>query len=297
VSDTSPPRFSVSQFTTWHQSFEQDVRLYQRLGIDGIEICERKLSRDRHRAMEQLAMVRDSSLRVTSVQPRVHALFQDFMCPDLLDPRQRMSQFHDSIDLIADAFPGQNIPLVTITGNAPDMNFHQGHMTARRLYPEVADHAGERGLRIMFEPLHPILMNSDTFICTLDASMRLIRDVGRPNFGLMFDIWHLWHEPDIEHRTAAVGDRLFGVHLSDWPNGEPRCSGDRRICGQGIIDLPALLNAFVAAGYDGAYCLEIFSADHLPDSLWKRDAADVIAQNRAGFEAAWQENRNDALRR
>ena len=31
------PTFSVSEFTTWHQSFEEDVRLYHSLGVEGIE--------------------------------------------------------------------------------------------------------------------------------------------------------------------------------------------------------------------------------------------------------------------
>jgi len=43
----------------------------------------------------------------------------------------------------------------------------------------------------MFEPLNPILMNADTFICNLDEAMRLIQKVNRPNFGLMLD-----HLPD-----------------------------------------------------------------------------------------------------
>ena len=84
-----------------------------------------------------------------------------------------------------------------------------------------------------------------------------------------------------------MGDRIFGVHVSDWPQGEPRCAGDRRTCGSGIIELPGLFAAFEAAGYEAAYCLEIFSADHLPDSLWHQPAADVIVKNREGFEAAW----------
>ena len=282
------PLFSVSQFTTWHQSFEQDVELYRRLGVRGIEICERKLSRDGGRAREQLAMVRDSGLTVTSVQPRVHALFADFMCPDVDDPAERMARFRGSIDLFADAFPDQDIPFVTITGNAPGLNFQAAHRTAREQYPLLADHAADRGVRVMFEPLGVVLMNGDTFICTLDESMRLIDDVDRESFGLMFDVSHLWREHLICRRIRDIGKRVFGVHISDWPEGEPRHPGDRRVCGEGIIDLPALLGALEAAGYGGAYCLEIFSVDELPDSLWLADPADVIRRSRGGYERAWE---------
>ncbi len=80
------PAFSVSQFTTWHLSLEEDLELFKSLGIEGIEITERKLSTDPGKAREQLAMVTDAGIRVASVQPRVHALYQDGMCPDLEVP-------------------------------------------------------------------------------------------------------------------------------------------------------------------------------------------------------------------
>ncbi|MCL5770114.1 MAG: hypothetical protein M1588_02195 [Planctomycetes bacterium] len=130
------PPFSVSEFTTWDLSFEQDVALYQRLGVTGIEVCERKISRDPAKAREQLAWLRDRGLQVTSVQPRVHALFKDSMCPELEDPRERMRRYRQSIDLFGDCFPGQDLPLVTIGGNAPAYNFRLAYETAHRLYPE-----------------------------------------------------------------------------------------------------------------------------------------------------------------
>lgn len=285
----SHPPFSVSQFTTWHQTFEQDVALYKSLGVDGIEVCERKLSTDPGKAKEQLAMVRDAGLRVTSVQPRAHALFKDFMCPDVTDPVERLKRYRKTIDLFAEAFPGQSLPLVTISGNAPDMNYREAHRIARELYPPLADYAADRGLRVMYEPLSPVLMNNDTFICTFDEAMQLIHDVDRPNFGLMLDVWHVWREPGILDRIAALRGEVFAVHLSDWPAGEPRCGGDRLICGEGVIDLRGMLRAIEQSGYRDAYCLEIFSADHLPDSLWRVDPAVVIRRSREAFVQAWEQ--------
>ena len=282
------PLFSVSQFTTWHQTFEEDIAFYKQLGVTGIELCERKLSIDPVQAKEQLALVRESNLDVTSIQPRVHALFQDFMCPDLADPAERLQRYRQTIDLFADAFPNKQFPFVTISGNAPNLNFAEAHRIARQLYPDLADYAANRGLQIAFEPLSPVLMNNDTFICTLYEAVQLIEDVDRPNFGLMLDIWHIWREPAIYQRIAALGERIFGVHLSDWPKGEPRQPGDRRICGEGVIDLPKILGAIEKSGYRGAYCLEIFSVDDLPDSLWQADPIDVINKSRTGFINAWE---------
>ena len=282
------PPFSVSEFTTWDLSFEQDVALYRSLNLAGIEVCERKLSTDAGQAREQLAMLRESGLEITSVQPRVHALFKDAMCPELDDPAERLRRYRETIDLIAQCFPGQDIPLVAIGGNAPAYNFRLAHETARRLYPDLARYAADRGVRIMFEPLHPILMNADTFICSLDEALRLIEDVDEPAFGLMLDVWHVWQERDIGPRVRELGKMIFGVHISDWPRQQPRGLADRILPGDGLIDLPALLGAIAATGYQGAYCLEIFSAREWPDSLWWVDPAKVIEDGRRGFYKAWE---------
>ncbi len=280
------PLFAVSEFTHWHQTFEQDVVLYRQLGVEAMELCGRKLSVDPVRARDQLAFLKETGLRVTSIQPRVHALFPDFMCPELADPLERMAQYRETIDLMAEFFP--DAPLVTITGKAPGGNYRLAQETARRLYPALADYAADQGLRLMLEPLHPILMNTDTFICSLDGALRLIKEVERKNFGLLVDVWHVWHDPFLTGKLLQAGERIFGVHLSDWPELGPRCAADRLLPGEGCINLPSLLAAIEQAGYRGAYCLEIFSSDTLPDSLWREDAARVIERGRAGFFGAWE---------
>lgn len=284
--DTSPI-FSVSQFTTWHQTFEEDVALYASLGIKGIEVCQRKLSTDAAIARKQLELIAKRGLLVTSVQPRVHALFPDGMCPNMSELPERLACYRQTIDLFSQCFPNQNLPLVAITGNPPGYNFRDAHKLARTHYRDLADYAAQRGIRIMFEPLSPVLMNVDTFICNLTEAKTLIEDVDRPNFGLMLDIWHVWREPEICKRIMEIGTRIFGVHVCDWPRDEPRHFGDRVLPGDGVIDLSSMLRAINQSGYQGAYCLEIFSIDSLPDSLWKQDPANILVRGRKGFMAAW----------
>lgn len=283
------PPFSVSQFTTWHQTFEQDISLYRQLGIGGIEVCERKLSENRDEALDQLKLVADSGLKVTSVQPRCHALFEDSMCPGVTGLDERAQRFRQTMDLFAEAFPDQNLPLVTISGKAADTNFRQAYAEARRIYSGHARYAHDRGLRIMFEPLNPVLMNLDSFVCSLNDAMRLIDEVDHPSMGLMLDMWHVWHEPAIRERIAQLdGGKIFGVHVCDWPHGGPRHVGDRVLPGDGEIDLPHLLGAIEKSGYDGPYCLEIFSLDHLENSLWRDNPERVIRDGQSGFLKCWE---------
>jgi len=282
---TEKASFGVSEFTHWFQTFEQDVELYTELGVDSIELCERKLAKDPGQAREQLAFLKMQGLTVSSIQPRVHALFQDSMCPELLEPKERMCEFRKSIDLMCEFFPG--VPMVTISGVAPQFNFQLAHHTARKLYVELADYASDRGMRIMFEPLHPILMNNNSFICTLKEAAMLLDSVERDNFGLCIDLWHVWQEPSVEEQIQALSDRIFGVHISDWPEDQPRCLGDRRLPGEGCIPLSRLFRAIEKTGYQGSYSLEIFSELTLADSLWKQDPARVVERGRQGFYNAW----------
>jgi len=278
--------FGVSEFTTWHLSFEEDVALYLDLGIDAIEVCERKLSNDLGKAKEQLAYLKATGLEVCSIQPRVHALFNDSMCPELHDPLERIARYKQSIDLFSEFFP--NAPMVTISGNAPNNNYRLAFETAHKLYPDLADYAADKGMSLMFEPLNPILMNNDSFICSLDAGLALIEKVNRPNFGLMLDIWHVWHELNIYERIAKLDGLIKGVHISDWPTQQPRATGDRLNVGDGCIDLASLLTAIKRSGYKGSYCLEIFSEDHLEDSLWQQNPKDILLKNKQAFTKAWE---------
>jgi sugar phosphate isomerase/epimerase len=238
--NNAKPLFSVSEFTTWHQTFEEDVSLYLQLGVDAIEVCERKLSRDKTKAQEQLAYLKETKLSVCSIQPRVHALFPDSMSPDIKEPEKRIEKFMESVDLFAEFFP--DTPMVAISGNAPEYNFRLAHEKARKLYPELAKHATSKNMKIAFEPLSVVLMNNDSFISTLDEALTLARDVNHPNFGLLLDVWHVWREPMIYERLAKLGN-IFAVHLCDWPKGEPRAIADRAIPGEGLINLPKMFSA------------------------------------------------------
>ena len=289
MSDAEPV-FAVSQYTTFPLTFEQDIELYARLGVQGIEICEEKLSADPGRAREQLALVADTGLEVVSVQPAVLSLFPHNFDTEASPqtPEDRMARYRQTIDLFSESFPDQEVNLVVGGGRAPQYNYRLAHETARRFLPELADYAADRGVRMMFEPLNPILMNAFSFVCTLDEGVKLIDDVGRENLGLALDVWHVWREPNIAERLAELGQRIFGVHVCDWPKEEPRGHSDRVLPGEGLIDLAALLGGIDRGGYTGAYSLEIFSDESLPDSLWKQDPAEVIRRGRDGFFDAWR---------
>ncbi len=279
---TSPPiQFGISEFTTWPWSFEQDVEHYARLGVDAIEICEFKL--DQKRIAEQLAIVKQHGLRISSVQPSVRTLFPSSSQPEPKDVPQRMKRFQQTIERFGDVASG--VPFVTNTGIPPNGNIQHVLDTAVNEYRAVADFAAQRGARVALEPLNAAIMNVESAIWTLQQGMELVEAVDRPNFGICLDAWNIWQNAGIIDAIRACGDRIFVVQLSDWRT--PRSLQDRLIPGQGAIPLPPMLRAIHEAGYRGPYVVEIFSGD-VPDSLWKGDLEQVITESRDGVERAWE---------
>jgi sugar phosphate isomerase/epimerase len=280
--------FGVSQFTTMHQSFEDDVELLSRMHIQYIDIVERKLSLDTSTARRQAQMVTEAGLKVSGFVPRVHALFPDTLTPDIRDPALRLQHYKSSIDFVAESWPGQTIPLTAITGRAPEFDYSLAYSVARRLYPELAEYAASAGLQVMLEPLSPVMMNTDTFICTLEKAFKFVREIDHPAFGLLFDTWHVWDEPWITATIQAAIQTVFEVQVSDWPPAQPRSFGDRLIPGDGVIELPKLISALEEAGYRGPYVLEIFSDDKLPNSLWLQSPEVVISRSQAALNNMWE---------
>jgi sugar phosphate isomerase/epimerase len=283
VTASLPYRFGVSQFTTWPWSFEQDVDNYARLGVDAIEVCEDKLDRDR--AADQLALVGQRGLTISSVQPAVRTLFPSRMQPEPKDLHERTQRFRRTIERVS-RFAQEGVPFVSNTGPPPNGNVQDVFDVAAREYRALADFAEAHGVRLALEPLNPALMNVESAIWTLEQAMRIVTAVDRDNFGICVDTWNVWQNADIGEAIRSCGGRIFVVQVSDWRT--PRSVADRHIVGQGEIPLPALIHAIHESGYRGAYVLEIFSSE-VPDSLWDTDLSEVIRDSRIGLEKAWRE--------
>ena len=275
-------RFGMSQYTTLPLSFEEDLALYTKEGIRYIEVCEGKL--DAANPGPQLEKLKDTGMQVSSVQPRLHSLFPDFPRPEPKSPRERMAKLKETIKLFGKHFPGTT--LVTIPGAVPNGDYALGYKVAGEEYREVAKIAADNGVRIALEPLHPILMNVDTFMCTLTHAGRVIEDVNHASFGLFVDVWHIWDDAAAPTLIKKYGDKIFGVHVNDWRT--PRAFGDRVLPGQGEMPLVDLVRAIQSTSYDGAYTLEIFSETRLEGSLWA-DCAKTVRDGRDTFAEIWKQ--------
>jgi len=120
---------------------------------------------------------------------------------------------------------------------------------------EVGEEAANRGIVVTLEPQgRPTINNLNSTQGALD----FVAELGRPNFGLMLDTFHM----DVEREDIGAGVRavaargvLWHVHFADT---------ERKAPGEGTIDFRAAIAALREVGYDRAITLEVKQE---PDAL------------------------------
>jgi sugar phosphate isomerase/epimerase len=279
----SPLPFGVSEFTTWPWSFERDLERYAAHDVAAIEVCAFKL--DKNDYAPQLQAIGAAGLTVSSVQSEVHSLFPDSLAGQPTAPDDRVRHIKTAIERIAPHVPEQT-PFVIITGAAPGGNTARVYEKALEAFADLAGFAAKRKMRLAYEPLNPILFNTDTALWGLDQALELVRRVGHEALGVCVDTWNVFQTPDLHEVIRACGDRIFVVQVSDWHR--PRSGADRVSLGDGEIDNAAIVRTIRETGYTGPYVLEIFSGESLPDSIWRSDLDAVLAKNLRAFEHIWQ---------
>jgi sugar phosphate isomerase/epimerase len=274
------PRISVSQITTLRSSFVDDVQSYAAAGLDGIGIWELKLGEGNDAAA--LEALEASGLERASAIPAVPAIMQPPLLGGPEDPQERVDLYCRSLERLAAFAPAA---VVCLTGPGDRDTAVEGLRT-------IAGEADRLGLKIGLEPYHRAGGELWSIVHSIPEALELIRDAGDPpSVGIQFDSWHLWNTVTLYDDIAAHVDRFVGVHVGDYRD-PTRGWADRALPGDGVADVPAILRALDAAGWDGLYDIEIFSDDgtfgsEYEDSLWAAPAEETLRRAQDAFERCW----------
>jgi len=280
-------RFSVCEISTLKASFEQDLAAYCEGGADGIGICEFKLPADGNDA-PALEAFRKSGLAATICVPATLSVLPLPQMPGPSDAAERVAALCASLRRFAKFQPAACLCLTGPRGTRSESE-------ARRLVVDglrtIAKTAADIGVRIGLEPVHASIQSDWTLVNNVPETLDLLAEVGESNLGIIFDTWHLWDTPNVLEHARSHAKQFVGVHVNDRRN-PTRSWKDRVLPGDGVIDLPAILGALEAGGFDGWFDMEIFSddgsfGDNYPDSLWKFPAVEVVRRGKAGFLRAW----------
>jgi sugar phosphate isomerase/epimerase len=256
------------------------VRAYAAARVDGIGVWEIKLTPGRDaEALEQLEA---SGLGSATAIPAVPSILPLPLMEGPADPAERVEAICASLHRLKQFEP---TGVVCLTGPGDERETVVDGLQA------IGDEAERAGVRVGLEPMNRFGGENWTTISSVAEAVNLLEEADRPALGVQFDSWHLWNAPGLLDDIERFTDRFVGVHVADWR--EPtRTWADRVLPGEGVADLPAILGALDAAGWDGFYDLEIFSDNGIfgnrwSDSLWDLPADELAARGRAAFERAW----------
>lgn len=264
-----PPieKLAINQGTIKQWSLEQAVDGIVRHNVPAIGIFRDKLAECG--VAKGAKLVRDAGLAVTSLCAggRFAPAIGDAWIDIIDDNRRAIEETHAL---------GAGC-LVVIGGGLPpaSKDLPGARARIRDGLAEILPDANAAGVTIAIEPQHPMSAADRGCISTL-AQANDIRDSlrtvpGGEDVGIVFDMYHLWWEPDLEDQIARAAGRIRLVQVCDWLNPTTATRFQRGMMGDGIVDIPRLREAIEATGYDGFNEIEIFS-----EHWWQQDPDELV---------------------
>jgi len=115
--------------------------------------------------------------------------------------------------------------------------------------------------------------NWSPVVKSLRTAADVVRRTGMENVGLIFDPAHYHCTPSkfdqLTPETVALIRHVHVDDMADKPGELSDCNGDRRLPGQGILDLKGLFGHLEKHGYSGYYSIEMFD-----EGLWAMPAVE-----------------------
>ncbi|WP_020574299.1 sugar phosphate isomerase/epimerase family protein [Actinopolymorpha alba] len=258
-------RLSLNQKTTNRWSVAEAVDGCVRAGIPAIGLWREPV----HDAgLERSAkLVRDAGLRVSSL------CRGGFLTA--ADPAERQAALDDNRRAIDEAATLEAPCLVLVVGGLPAGSRDLPGARARvaDAVAELAPYAGERGVRLALEPLHPMYCADRAVLSTLSQALDLAEQFPVDLVGVVVDTFHIWWDPTVWAGISRAGRRIASFQVCDFNLPIPADALlARGMMGDGVIEFRPFRVAVDDAGYAGDIEVEIFNAD-----VWAADPDEVVA--------------------
>ncbi len=180
--------------------------------------------------------------------------------------------------------------LTWLSSSDNNLTYLQNFKLHTKRIGEVATVLGDNGISLGLEYVGPKTgwsRGKYPFIHTMATLRELIAEMGKPNVGLLLDIWHWYNAGDtVADILALKNEDVIAVHMSDAPAGIPvdQQVDNRRAlpCSTGVIDTKGFLNALNRIGYDGPAAAEPMSQE-----LRSLPPEEALAQTAAAMKKAF----------
>ncbi|MFI1537694.1 sugar phosphate isomerase/epimerase family protein [Streptomyces anandii] len=268
-------RFSINQMTVRQLSLPELTSACVELGVPGVGLWREPVQEYGVEAAAEL--VRDAGLRVTTL------CRGGFLTAT--DPDARKAALADNRRAVDEAAALGTDTLVLVSGGLPagSRDLRGARERIADALAELGPYAGEMGVKLAIEPLHPMYAADRCVVSTLAQALDLAERFPAHQVGVTVDTYHIWWDDTAPAQIARAGaaGRLHTFQLADWTTPLPAgvLNGRGRI-GDGAIDMREWKGYVDAAGYTGAIEVELFN-----EELWAMDGREVLAQTAARFLA------------
>ena len=241
-------RLSMSEFTTFRWTFEEDVRRYAAAGFEGIGVWRQKLAEcGEERGVDLLC---ESGLAVSSLMWAGGFTGSD--------GRSMEGSVEDGIEALRLAAALRAECLIVYTGGRGGHTHRHARRIAINALSEMAVVANELDVCLAVEPMHPGCGLDWTFLSTIEATLDLLSDV--LSLKMVFDAYHWALLPGILDEVPRLVPHLALVQLGDGC-GKPCGEQDRRPVGDGILPLKPIVRSLIECGYDGFFEIELMGPE------------------------------------
>jgi sugar phosphate isomerase/epimerase len=250
--DRALSRYSLNQATTRSWPLTDVVAASAGAGLHWIGLWREPVQA--YGVDKAAKLVADAGLRVSSL---CRGGF--FTATGAVERRARLDDNRRAIDEAATL--GTDV-LVLVSGGLPpgsrDLEGARGMV--RDGLAELAPYAGERGVRLGVEALHPMFCSDRCVVSSLGQALDLAEQFPASQVGVVVDAYHVWWDPEVYRQIARAGRRICSYQVSDWvvPLPADQLLG-RAMMGDGAIELRRLREACDTAGYAGPVEVEIFN--------------------------------------
>lgn len=243
-------RMSVSEMTTFRWSFEQDVAQYRKAAFSALGVWRQKVSDFGEKSAIEL--VKQTGLAVSSL-----AWAGGFTGSDGRSHPESVRDGYEALHL-AEAIKAPC--LITHTGPRGGHTSNHARRLACQALGSLLPVAEELNIFLGLEPMHEACAGEWTFLTSLDQALELMRELGSSHVKLVFDVYHMGHDP---RNVAQLADLIPHVALVQLGDAAVRPAGEQNRCplGDGILPLESVVRTLVDGGYDGYGEVELLGED------------------------------------
>ncbi|GAA0685685.1 sugar phosphate isomerase/epimerase [Kitasatospora atroaurantiaca] len=275
----STSRLSLNQITTKGWSLPEAVQGCVDAGIPAIGLWRDKVADTG--VAEAAKLVRDAGLAVSTL------CRGGFLTATGAEGRR--AALAENLRALEEAAELGTDTLVMVVGGLPEGSRDLAGARERvaELLGELAPHAGDFGVRLAIEPLHPMFCADRAVVSTLGQALDLAERFPVDQVGVVVDSYHVWWDPELAAQIAraGAGGRIASYQVCDWTLPLPvDALLGRGHVGDGHIDFAALTRMVTDAGYTGWIEVEIFN-ETTWDTPGRQTLATMIERHHSYVEA------------